>query len=139
MITKKCLECSTEFTIISKSHNNQRYCSDLCERKARGKRRSHSQYQRDWQRNNRLTLNGRGGKRIPCKKRIFQGVCELCGKPIIPPSHPMWHHWDDEHPEIGIWVDWNCHRLCEAVEHDPMSELMNKYKRFKMVATSVRV
>jgi hypothetical protein len=68
---------------------------------------------RDYLRNNRLQLNG---KFLIVRKRPFQGFCELCGKPVE--SNPRWHHWDDEHPEKGLWLDIFCHGAAEAHEQN---------------------
>lgn len=61
---------------------------------------------------NRLWING---KMKTVRKRTFYGLCELCGKSIE--NRPNWHHWDDDHPERGIWVDIEkCHRICDGFE-----------------------
>jgi len=81
---------------------------------------------RAYVRANRLCLNG---KQITIRKRLFAGVCELCGNEIK--KRPKWHHWDDEHPEKGMWICDRCHWLADAVEYDPEFEKMNKYKKLK--------
>jgi len=80
-----------------------------------------------YKRMTRLIVNG---KSIQVKKRDFQGYCELCGKQIE--KRPKWHHWDDEHPELGLWLCSNCHwYVAEAVEYDPIDILRNKYRQIK--------
>ena len=77
--------------------------------------------------NNMLVING---KATLVRKRPFNGICELCGLEIK--SRPHWHHWDDKHPEQGMWVhNSRCHRLCEAVDDDPDYEQMKIYKEFR--------
>jgi len=43
----------------------------------------------------------------------------------------VWHHWDDEHSEKGLWLCGKCHWLAESEEYDPNQELLNKYKHLK--------
>jgi len=64
---------------------------------------------RNYQRRKQLN-----GKIIRGTKRQFYRICELCGEEIE--KYPCWHHWDDEHPENGLWLDWLCHQAAEAVE-----------------------
>jgi len=64
-------------------------------------------------RHNRL---GTTGRYLVVRKRPFLGVCELCGKPIQ--SNPKWHHWDKDHPELGMWLDILCHGAAEAFEQN---------------------
>ena len=55
-----------------------------------------------------------GGKRhiLTCK-RPFVDYCEVCGTTgtILP-----YHHWDDNHLDIGIWLCMGCHKMAEAVD-----------------------
>ena len=110
--------------------NHLKYCSAKCRNKAKANRlgKRWSQHDKDWQRNNKLNLNG---KRVLVRKRPFQGKCELCGKVIEGKEQPHWHHWNDDQPELGIWVDARCHRLCEAIDdYDPkLWDLYLKKKR----------
>lgn len=80
----------------------------------------------DYYRHNILTVNG---KRIVVRKRKFEGYCELC-KEIVSNNFkfPHWHHWNDDKPEEGMWLCPACHRIAEAVEHDPKLVLMKEYK-----------
>jgi IS30 family transposase len=59
------------------------------------------------------TINGVHGH-YHIKKRPYTGYCELCKKVI---SHLAYHHWDDEHPELGMWLCIPCHQFCEGLEH----------------------
>lgn len=55
-------------------------------------------------------------------KRPYLGICEICGAldqnlgGKRKGSKLDWHHWDDKHPEFGLWLCFYCHRLAEAVE-----------------------
>ena len=60
-----------------------------------------------YQRRTYLKVNG---IRIRVKKREFKGYCELCNYKIE--HNPHWNHWNDNKPELGIWVCWHCHRIC---------------------------
>jgi len=60
----------------------------------------------------RLCING---KSIKVRKRPRpDGICELCGREA---NKLDYHHWDDEHPEQGVWVCYKCHWLCECIDH----------------------
>jgi len=71
---------------------------------------------RNWERENTLSIM-KDGKRmkIRVKKRPFNDKCELCDKEII--FRPDWHHWDKQHPELGVWVCQACHDGVESYEH----------------------
>jgi len=77
----------------------------------------------------RLNVLYTNGGRIRVRKRKFEGFYELCGKIIE--KRPFWHHWDDQHPEKGLWLCGKCHWLAESVEYDPNQQLMDKYKYLK--------
>ena len=83
-------------------------------------------YVREWNRKNVLmtTINGKI-VRLRIKKRISSGFCELCNKKCS--SHLQWHHWDDTHPEIGMWLCLTCHPKVEFYE----SGMIFKYKELK--------
>ena len=71
--------------------------------------------------------------RIKVKKRAFRGFCELCKREIKKRLH--WHHWDDEHPELGLWLCSRCHWFAGSVEYDPHQKLMGLYKKLKESAS----
>ncbi len=67
-------------------------------------------YMRDYARKHRLPLNG---TTMVVEKRPRPDNCEVCG---CTPKRLDYHHWDDNHPELGIWVCKTCHDMCEGIE-----------------------
>ena len=49
------------------------------------------------------------------RKSPKPGRCELCHKEAQKQGM-NWHHWDDEHPEIGLWLCLNCHGFAEGAD-----------------------
>lgn len=74
----------------------------------------------------KLTLNGKR-RSYHVKKRPWPSACELChrGKKIY-----GWHHWNNEHPEIGMWLCVTCHTFVEGLERglDPSAYFKLKSK-----------
>lgn len=118
---KKCRACGVELNKDNWWPSFKKYwqyvCKD-CEKERHRKRKRTPEFKARmsfYHRQNRLRVNG---KRMTVRKRLFYGICELCGEPIE--ANPQWHHWDDAKPELGIWVhNGRCHRICDAVEKDP--------------------
>ena len=54
------------------------------------------------------------GKVIRVIKRPYpdNSLCELCKKQRT----LGYHHWDDDHPERGMWVCISCHHKAEGLE-----------------------
>ena len=48
-------------------------------------------------------------------KRQYTGICELCG---CEKDRLEYHHWDDQYPDMGLWLCFRCHRHAEALDHD---------------------
>jgi len=101
----------------------------------REKLRQSNKLRFDYFRHNVMCING---KHVTVRKRRFQGYCELCGRTDLgrgKAHHLYYHHWDDKHPEYGIWVCFWCHRYCEAVDDDSEYRMMEKYKCLKKQIT----
>jgi len=50
-------------------------------------------------------------------KRPKPASCELCHRSYnVLENHLHYHHWDDNHPEIGMWICVPCHWFAEKVE-----------------------
>jgi len=80
-------------------------------------------YYREYARKYLIKING---KSVRVNKRPRpDNACEICGKTVRKRLH--YHHWDDEHPEYGIWVCGSCHHLCWFVENS----LHTKYLELK--------
>uniref|UniRef100_A0A6M3JJM6 Putative HNH endonuclease n=1 Tax=viral metagenome TaxID=1070528 RepID=A0A6M3JJM6_9ZZZZ len=77
-------------------------------------REEHPEAVKEWQRSyherKRLRVNG---KTISVNKRPKTIGCEMCGEIV---NRLEYHHWDDEHPCLGLWLCWNCHRIAEGVD-----------------------
>lgn len=55
--------------------------------------------------------------RLKLWKRPKPSNCELCNKSIEPYGEKLyWHHWDNEHLELGLWLCYYCHRVGNIVE-----------------------
>lgn len=50
--------------------------------------------------------------------------CPICGDGA---GILYWHHWDDEHPSIGIWVCPHCNIIVELEDRG----LVERYKELK--------
>ena len=63
----------------------------------------------------RHTLLGSGGRYWHgLNKRPYpNGTCELCGNTV---ERMHYHHWDDEHPSLGLWLCGLCHRWAEGFD-----------------------
>jgi len=85
------------------------------------------EYHRNYARNKMLKMNGHC---VRVDKRPFYGTCEICGRDIE--GRMAWHHWNNEHPEWGIWVHYSlCHQAVEAAEQFnvviPIYSFMKKF------------
>lgn len=64
---------------------------------------------------------------VPNKRQNPTGnLCEMCSKV---PSRLHYHHWDNLHPEWGVWVCGHCHKAAEAQEQG----LINRYLKLKRI------
>ena len=90
---------------------------------------------REWYIRNREQVQARrrrsllGGKWKHLLKRQYPSSCELCGKKV---KLLHYHHWDDEHPEMGIWLCPACHRFAEGFDKaDTNKDIFNNYCMLK--------
>jgi len=93
--------------------------------KAKGRRYRTS---RKYRRLNHLTTTINGVScHLRVKKRSRPETCELCHEAHIT---LYWHHWNDQHPELGLWLCSRCHRFGEGVDYglDSGSYLELKHK-----------
>lgn len=63
---------------------------------------------------------------IRVKKRPYPGHCELCDKVNI---KIMYHHWNKDRPDIGMWICQNCHNKAEAIENKEFEDRYINLKR----------
>lgn len=110
-------------------HTKRSYICDKCWKKRYTayyveNREKIGKYSRQWNlenhdkiltRNRQTLLRSSNGKRVRINKRQHPEVCEICGKK--PKSAALaYHHWDDNKPQLGIWICTGCHTWAEAIE-----------------------
>ena len=68
--------------------------------------------EQELRRSNYLSINGR---QVRVQKRPrTNDICEVCGRTEV--KKMGYHHWDDEHPEQGVWVCFPCHKMAECMD-----------------------
>ena len=88
------------------------------------RRRRLTGYYRDWKRNNQV------GRVRVYGKRKYTGFCEVCGRKFEDKKGQFaYHHWDDEIPEVGLYLCCTCHAMAEGIDKG-LSEV---YVRLKAV------
>ena len=94
-------------------------------------REERNQYRRDRRREFvfRVLVNGER-QNVKVKKRTRPETCEICGRE---PSRMFWHHWDDLHPEWGIWVCMKCHIGVEFLERGMGPKYFELKEKYSMV------
>ena len=81
-------------------------------------------------------INGINGEIIHIRglnKRDYpkDNKCELCGRIF---SRLSYHHWDNNIPDLGIWVCTKpCHWLAETLDSVQFEQLKNKYLNLKLI------
>lgn len=95
------------------------YCHPECRQRKNERKRERSsrpeikQKRRDKRRVTRLDTKGR---RLKVSKRPWPGKCEMCSRERKGLRQLSWHHWDDNCPELGLWLCTHCHIFSEGVE-----------------------
>lgn len=67
------------------------------------------------QRSKEKLVRLKSGRRILINNKPpypLDGGCALCERNI----RLIFHHWDDRHPEHGIWVCPSCHEIAEGTD-----------------------
>jgi hypothetical protein len=49
-------------------------------------------------------------------KREYTESCQLCGKTV----RLVYHHWNDDDPNKGLWLCFRCHGLAESIDKNPL-------------------
>jgi hypothetical protein len=127
-----------------KKYNKNWYQNHKEEAKEKSKRwrENHKEYHKKYNKNywiikrNTILRSTKinNGKSIVCNKRLYplDNACELCGKTnkIL-----VYHHWNNEHLEFGIWVcnSSMCHWLAETIDNPKFEKLKNKYLNLKQI------
>lgn len=55
-------------------------------------------------------------------------ACEVCGNKNI---RLVYHHWNDETPNRGIWMCNSCHHIVEFSEDERLENVLTKYHKLK--------
>lgn len=98
-----------------------RYSGPESLERTRERRRARRNYTRE----HRLRV---GDKFIKVVKRPRPGHCELCLKEV---PRLEWHHWDDDHLEIGMWLCVKCHHFAGGLECSQFPVLIKRYFKLK--------
>ena len=75
-----------------------------------------------------ITVSGKRKYLRVYGRRPKPSECEFCGK-WAKGRGLGWHHWNDDHPEWGIWLCWSCHRFAGSIErgkHERYLKLKDK-------------
>lgn len=63
-------------------------------------------------------------------KRPHPGRCEVCEG--FQDKKLNYHHWDDEHPGLGIWLCFWCHAVAELIDRNVnVNELAERYSAIR--------
>jgi hypothetical protein len=68
------------------------------------------------------------GTRVQTWLRPRPTSCELCSREGVRLFH---HHWNDDKPELGVFVCWECHKVCELVDELTLENISKKYLELK--------
>ncbi len=95
-----------------KKRNRARYAELERERRAKDPEKYRA-YWNDYARKHVL-YSKRGNCITVAVKRLYpeDGCCEICRKQ----RQLVYHHWDDEKPELGMWICRGCHFKAEDIE-----------------------
>ena len=65
----------------------------------------------------RIVVNGARRRVRVDGRRPKPRECELCHKiPRFGARTMHWHHWNNEHPEWGLWLCGRCHLFADMIE-----------------------
>lgn len=85
----------------------------------------------------RTRLTTKGGRVIRgLNKRPHPGYCELCVTTKGRDRRHIrleYHHWIPEHPEIGAWLCYPCHRFAELLEDPSFPVYQEHYHTLKAI------
>ena len=77
------------------------------------------------------TINGVHGL-YRVKKRPRPDNCEFCGDYYpLGQKKLSWHHWDNNHLELGLWLCWECHKFADSIERGLDESHIKKYLELK--------
>ena len=82
------------------------------------------EYMRKYMQEHYLTTDG---KCIKVSKPPRPEKCELCKQRPA----KSWHHWDDNHMEIGLWLCLFCHIFVEIIDNHDYEKRIQDYLNLK--------
>ncbi|KKM73765.1 hypothetical protein LCGC14_1407150 [marine sediment metagenome] len=99
---------------------------DACRERRRQWIKDHPEADRDSHR--RRILGTSSGRLTGLDKRTYpsNAACELChhvGRQL------GYHHWNDENPNLGLWLCTRCHNVAEAADDD--TSILSRYYQLK--------
>lgn len=124
-----CKKCNVELTEENRTKYNKENSINICKQcvSLQGKeyRKTHKKeiYLRQKIYNNKRVLPSKNGK-ICCglNKRAKSVSCELCSNG----GRLVYHHWDDNYMDIGMWLCLPCHFVAELIDRKGI-DIIEKY------------
>lgn len=119
----------TEENCIKYNLENNRYWCDSCRKewdKNYRKTEKRKEYNRNYRRHHHLNIKGHSKFGINKRKYPEDNLCEICKKSS---KRMDYHHWNDDHPEWGIWCCHRCHFMMEGMDKgngERYKEIRNK-------------
>lgn len=128
-----CKKCNIELTDSNWNKSNKENCINICRHcvSLSGKkyRETHKEkiYLRHKIYNNKRVLPSKDGK-LCCglNKRAKPELCELCNNG----GRLVYHHWDDNYMDMGIWLCLPCHFVSELIDKKG-TDIIEKYMYLK--------
>jgi len=126
-----CEKCKIELSETNWYKTHQRagiYICKSCWNQRKGQsirdNTKYREYWRNWQRRHKLTTSK--GVVYGLNKRDYpeESRCEICNENKV---RLLYHHWDDDNLNKGIYLCIRCHYVAEAVDKG----IHIKYLRFK--------
>jgi hypothetical protein len=82
----------------------------------------------------RLLKDGRKIYNINKRDYPLDNKCELCNEIPQKKQVLVYHHWNDDNFEQGIWVcHKECHWICEGLDNPEFEKLKNRYLNIKQI------
>lgn len=89
--------------------------------------KNHPEQKRNWQRTHGLSHNGKIVYGLNKRPYPVDKTCELCNNIA---GRLVYHHWDDEKLDMGLWVCFRCHSLAELLDKFGIT-IVNEYFELK--------
>lgn len=117
---KCCYRCGVELTEENQYLSHQEHYFNICRKCCRKK-------DKEYARKSIITSND-GKVFRGVKKTVRPDNCELCGRNFDENLLANYHHWEDDFPQLGIWLCAVCHHFAEVYDKD----FSEKYISLKM-------